>query len=93
METPCYVAVQVDEEFPAERWWAELRERYPNFADSLSRNGHAVIHTSLWPLLATLPGFADGPKHAPDALIDVGDEGEGWANVVGSRHQVFDSLS
>lgn len=87
-----YIAVRVDSENNAEEWWDALRERYPRFAAALERDDAAVIAADLWPALAAAPGFATGPAHAETALIDCGSDGELWADVVGGRHQVFDSL-
>jgi hypothetical protein len=91
--TSNYIAVRVDAENNAEQWWDAVREAYPDFATSLSRNGAAVIRQELWHQLAALPGFSDGPAYAKDALIDCGYEGDQWGDVVSSRHSVFDSLS
>ncbi len=88
-----YTAVRVEAENSAEEWWSALREAYPAFATSLSRNGAAVIDRDLWDALAAIPGFQGGPAYAPVALIDCGGEGDQWADVVAGRHAVFDSLS
>lgn len=87
-----YIAVKVDHENNAE-WWGVLREQYPSFARSLKRYGGAVIKASLWGELAALPGFDDGSEYAETALIDCGDKGDLYLDVVGGTHQVFDDLS
>jgi hypothetical protein len=92
MATKSYLAVLVDLENNADGWWTALREHYPRFARVLSHDGHAVIARNLWAQLEALPGFADGPDYAPTALIDCGNEGSRWADVVAGRHSVFDSL-
>lgn len=88
-----YKAVRVEEEYNAEAWWEALRERYPSLARSLERNGCAVIGAGAWDALAGLPGFGGGPEYAPNALIDCGSDGQLWADVVASPHQVFKELS
>ncbi len=88
-----YIAVRVDDEYHADEFWAALRDRHPGFAASLARNGAAVIAAGLWDELASLPGFGGGPVYAPTALIDCGGEGDGWADVVGGRHSVYESLA
>ena len=91
--TATYIAVRVDDENNAETWWTALREQFPDFARSLARNGAAVIDAPLWDELAALPGFEDGPEHAPTALIDCGSEGEQFADVVAGVHQYVEALS
>lgn len=91
--TASYTAVRVDSEYAADEWWTALRERYPDFARSLERNGAVVIASPLWGSLAALPGFEGGPAFARAALIDCGGEGERWAEVTGGTHEVFDALS
>lgn len=88
-----YIAVRVDDENNADAWWGALTERYPNFARSLRRNGAAVIAAPLYAEVADLTGFSGGPDYAPDALIDCGNEGDQWGDVVAGRHEVFDALS
>ncbi len=91
--TKTFIAVRVDAENNAETFWDALTEAFPSFARSLRKNDAAVIEESLWGSLAGLPGFSDGPAHAPDALIDCGGEGDQWADVVAGRHEVFETLS
>lgn len=64
-----HIAVFVDDECYADEWWQELRERYPNFARSLSHNECVVIAESLWEELATIPGFNARPDHAKKPII------------------------
>jgi hypothetical protein len=90
--TTTYTAVRVEDEYNAEEWWDALREQFPEFARSLERNNAAVIASPLWDLLAGLPGFSGGPEYAPTALIDCGNEGDQWADVVGGKHRVFEVL-
>lgn len=87
-----YIAVRVDNEYNAEEWWDSLREQYPAFAQALQQDGHAVIASSLWDALIALPGFCGGPDYAECALIDCGNEGDMWCDVVASKHAVFDEL-
>lgn len=91
--TTQFIAVRVDDENNAETWWDAVRETYPTFAESLARNGGAVIAAPLWDDLAALPGFADGPAHVETALIDCGGEGQRWADVTAGKHGVFEELS
>lgn len=93
MAAKSYIAVRVDGENNAARWWDALDATYPDFARSLRRNDVAVIDSSLWHELAALPGFEDGPDYARCALIDCGGEGDQWADAVAGRHSVFDALS
>jgi hypothetical protein len=92
MMTATFIAIRVDDENNAESFWDALRSAYPELAASLSRNSAAVIESSLWDKLAEMPGFEDGPAHAPCALIDCGGEGDQWSDVVGARHAVFTRL-
>ena len=88
-----YIAVQVDDEFPAEEWWAALRERFPRFAKSLERNGAAIISRHLWDELEGLPGFtAEGKGETLQALIDYGSEGEAFNSITAEKHTWFSGL-
>lgn len=88
-----YIAVRVDQENSGDVWWSFLRDRYPNFARSLEKNGVAVIEESLWKELAyKSPRFWDGPEYAPTPLIDCGSDGPQWEEVIVKRHQVFNRL-
>jgi hypothetical protein len=83
-------AIRVDDENNAERWWDALREARPDIATSLERNGCAVVSDSVLHSLESLPGWSDGPEYAKTPLIDYGDAGDGYGDVVAGRHQVFE---
>lgn len=87
-----YIAIRVDDENNAEEWWDAAREAAPKIAASLSRNNAAVVTRPVFDALAALPGFEDGPEYAPAALIDCGGEGDKWADVIGDKHGVFESV-
>jgi hypothetical protein len=86
-----YLGIKVDCENNAETWWGELDATYPELADSLRENDCAVITRGVWSAIACLPGFHDGPTYAPTPIIDCGDKGDAWRDVVCSRHRVFES--
>lgn len=88
-----WTAVKIDEENGDETWWAALDATYPGFADSLRNNRVAVIRSELWSDLAALPGFDDGPEHAPDPILDCGWDNEQAADVLAARHSVFETLA
>ena len=88
-----FIAIRVDEENSAEAWWAALETAYPRFCDSLRSNFVAVISADLWNDLSELDGFNDGPEFARTALLDLGSDGDQFADVVARRHSVFDELS
>jgi hypothetical protein len=92
MTTTNYIAVKADDENNADQWWDVVHATYPAFGRAMMADNGAVIAAHLWDTLAALPGFEDGPEHAPCALIDCGSEGEQWADVVAGRHQVFEEL-
>lgn len=88
--TTSYIGIKVDAENNAEAWWEAVREAYPSIAQALTDHGHAVVAVDIWDQLAALPGFEDGPEHAPTALIDCSNAGDQWADIVGTTHRVFD---
>lgn len=90
-KSPTCTAILVDQENNAEVWWEELRSVYPQIAAELSRRQHAVVTEEVYNLLASLPGFADGPDYAPTALIHAGNSGDLYGEVVSSAHRVFDT--
>lgn len=88
-----HIAIRVEAEYNAPEFWAALRQEYPALAQSLTKDGVAVIRSELWDTIASLPGFDGGPEYAPAAIIDCGSEGERWADVVACRHHVFEVLA
>ena len=87
-----YTAIGIDEENGSEEFFAALEDAAPMLHARLIRDRHAVIACPLWDEIAALPGFADGPEMAPDALLDFGDEGDQWVHVTGSKHAVFEVM-
>lgn len=85
-----FFAVIVDLENNAEEWWTALRAAYPQLAAALEKNDCAVITQPVWDAVAALPGFFDGSAYARTALIDCGNTGEPWTDIVGGAHQVFE---
>lgn len=63
------VHVVVDPECPAEEFWTNLRERFPEIAARLQREGKTEITEFQWEVIQCLQGFYKGPWYAPTALI------------------------
>lgn len=90
--TTSYLAIRVDDENNADAWWCALDEHYPRFANSLRRNGQAVIAEALWKNLTVLPGYEDGPAFAPTALLCAGSGSDLWCDVNAGTYAVFETL-
>lgn len=90
--TERYKAIRIDDENNAEAFWEAIDDQYPTISASLRRNGHAIVSYKVYQALASLPGFSDGPEHARDALIDCGDCGQQFLDIVQSRYEVFESI-
>jgi hypothetical protein len=87
-----WTAIQIDEENGSQGWWDALDATYPALSESLRKNRVAVIKADLWGRLAALPGFDDGPEFAPNPILDCGGDGDQWADVVGRKHNVFETV-
>ena len=85
-------AVEVDEENPAEIWWSALEEKYPDLYEALrnSKNCGVVLSDAAWEAIEELPGFEDGPEYARTALLDWGDEGDEFCEIVFGRNMYFE---
>lgn len=82
-----YSAIRVDMENNAEDFWDDLRDALPHVAKSLTRNGCAVVSHAVLMRLDSLGAFTGNPS----PLIDYGTEGDGFADVAGSRHEVIEA--
>jgi len=82
-----YHAIRVDAENNADSFWAGLRERLPHVAKSLERNDCAIVGEEIYGQLADLGAF-DGD---PSPLVDCGADGDMFADVAASRHEVIEA--
>ena len=60
--------ITADVENFAELFWSNLDEQMPELADEL-RRGSVAVDAETWEAVQAIEGFADGPAHAPTALI------------------------
>ena len=81
-----YRAIRVDPESSADEFWTQRGDQMPGIAQSLERNGCAVVSEGVFTQLERMGGFTGEP--AP--LIDCGSEGPAWADVTASEHEVID---
>jgi hypothetical protein len=81
-----YRAIRVDTESNADEFWTELADQMPGIAQSLERNGCAVVSEGIFSHLDRMGGFTGEP--AP--LVDCGSEGPAWDEVTASEHEVID---
>lgn len=65
------IKIAIDDEFPAEEFWAGLDEMRPDVAQSLRETGVAFVMEDEWGDIKQIPGFSDGPLHAPRALMEI----------------------
>jgi hypothetical protein len=65
---------RADMENNADAFWTALDEAFPAIADALRDQDEARLTPDEWAAVQALPGFADGPEHAKEALM-VLDEG------------------
>lgn len=68
-KTPVIFTLYVDDENNAETFWGELEAAFPGIANNLREFGDTDVLSSEWEAIKQLPGFTDGPAHAPTALI------------------------
>lgn len=85
-----FIAIRVDEEFNAEKFWENLNGRFPDLCSSLRSNNCAIVSESLWESIQMIPGFDGGPFHAMNALINLGSIGSGWDDVASRKHSCFE---
>lgn len=69
-ETRTMRRVTIDLENNAEEFFAALAEKYPAIDQQLS-DGEAVITDEEWQAIRLLPGFANGPDYAREALVEI----------------------
>ena len=66
------VTIEVEREYDAGLFWANLEQEFPWCADALrKRGGRAVIKRHEWDAIQLIEGFSGGPVYAPTALIRI----------------------
>jgi len=64
------VAIMADPENNAELFWQNMGEQFPQIARQL-QSTIAEVDLNTWAQIQQITGFADGPSHAPHAIIEV----------------------
>jgi len=64
------VAIMADPENNAELFWQNMGEQFPQIARQL-QSTIAEVDLNTWAQIQQIAGFADGPSHAPHAIIEV----------------------
>ena len=62
------VTIHVDNENNSDEFWGHLDERFPEIAQVLREYDRVRVRDEDWDAIQALPGFANGPDHAREAL-------------------------
>lgn len=63
------VTIAADHENNAELFWQNLSEQFPEVAEQL-QDGAVQVDSETWAQMQQIAGFADGPSHAPNAVVE-----------------------
>jgi hypothetical protein len=64
------IQIMADPENNAEQFWQNMDEQFPEIARQL-QSTIAEVDLDTWAQMQQIVGFADGPSHAPHAIIEV----------------------